>query len=258
MPGFCQFLMDNVRITFIGHSTTLIESGGTALLTDPNFNSRVLFVRRTGPLKYDPAHLPPLTAVLVSHTHIDHFDTSSFNYIRTSVPVIIPEGSEPTVRKFLPNPIIELSSWSHHEISGVRIHAVPAAHKNSLAHPYFFKNAAGYIIEIGGRVIYFAGDTTYNTRFRDIGHAYSIDAALLPIGGYRPAFFMRRHHMDPFDAVQALIDLGAKVMIPIHWGSFRLSLEKVDEAVKRLTEAASERGVLDNIRIIENGGSMEV
>lgn len=251
--------MEFVKITFIGHSTTLIEGGGAALLTDPNFSSRVLLVKRAAELKYDPSKLPGLTAVVISHTHFDHLDYPSFNYIKTTVPIIVPEGSERTITRFFPNPVIELSHWTHHEFGGqLKIHAMPATHPNGILCPHFYKNASSYIIQIGDKTVFFAGDTAYNTHFRDIGNMYSIDAALLPIGCYRPAPLLKRYHMDPTEAVQAFLDLKAKVMIPIHWGTFRLTLEKLSEPIERLRAAIAERGIEDRVKVLTSGQSFEI
>lgn len=247
------------KITFIGHSTALIEADGRAVLTDPNFNSKVIFVKRQGVLGYDPAGLPELAAVLISHTHIDHLDLPSFAYIKTSVPVIVPEGSGRYVSRFIANPVIELAHWAGHELKGgLKIHAMPAVHPGSHICPHHYKNAASYIIEIGERKIFFSSDTSYSPHFRDIGNTYTIDCALLPIGSYRPAFFMKRYHMDPKDAVQAFTDLKAGLMIPIHWGAFRLSFEKLNEPAEWLEKIAKERGLTERIKILRSGEAIEL
>lgn len=245
--------MENVKITFIGHSTTLIEGGGQAVLTDPIFSPNVLFIKRRGELKYDPGRLPELSAVTISHAHVDHLDYRSFNYIKTTVPVVMPESSGKRITRYLPNPVIELSNWAEHEFAnGMKIRAVPATHKSHLHCPHFYENACGYVIELGGKTIFFAGDTTYNEHFIEIGNAHTIDAALLPIGAYKPAIF-KRWHMDPVDAVQAFTDLKAKAMIPIHFGAFRLSFEKPGEPAEWLKKIMEERGLQEKIKILEPG-----
>lgn len=249
----------STKITFVGHATTLIESDGMSILTDPNFAQKLIFIKRKGELRYDPKGLPDLSAVVVSHTHLDHLDFTSFNYIQTTVPIVVPEGSGRRLSQFLPNPVIELSCWSHHEFNnGLKIHAVPAVHGSGKFYPYFFRNASGYVFEIGGKTIFFAGDTAYGAHFHDIGNTYSIDAALLPIGGYKPAFIMKRFHMDPVEAVQAFLDLKTKLMIPIHWGAFRLSFERPDEPVEWLKKVIAERRIEDKVKILEPGGDVEI
>jgi L-ascorbate metabolism protein UlaG (beta-lactamase superfamily) len=118
--------------------------------------------------------------------------------------------------------------------------------------------ACSYIIEVGGKTIFFAGDTAYHSDFRNIGNTYNVDAALLPIGCYKPQFYMKRFHMDPADAVQAFLDLKAKFMIPIHWGTFRLSLEKPEEPIEWLKKIAAERKIEDQIKILQPGEHLEI
>jgi len=245
-----------MKITFIGHSTVLFEGNGHAILTDPNFSDQIVLVKRKGELRYDLSTLPKISAVLISHTHLDHFDHPSFNYFRTDVPVVVPGGSGKKVGRHLSNPIIELNHWANHELApGLKIHAMPADHKSGFF-PLCFRNAAGYVIEIGDKKVYFAGDTTYGTHFRDIGNTFSLNAALLPISCYKPSFIMKHFHMDPGDALQAFLDLKASVMIPIHWGAFRLSMEKMTEPAEWLTKAAAERGISDQIKVLTSGESL--
>lgn len=251
--------MQNIKITFIGHSTTLIESGENRFLTDPVFSKNIMHIKRRDELKFRPAELPELTAVLISHTHMDHLDLPSFNYIKTTVPIVVPDGSGYKISRFLPNPVIELSHWSHHDFgNGLKIGAIPVNHSSQVFCPCKSKYAAGYIIEFGTGNVYFAGDTGYNTHFRDIGNTYAIDLALLPISCYRPAFFMKKRHMDPVEAVQAFLDLKAKKMIPIHWGSFRLSFEKLDEPIEWLKKIATERNLEEQITVLSQGESVEI
>lgn len=249
-------IMAEVRLTFIGHSTALIEGNGGAILTDPVFTSHLFHLKRQGPLNWNPANLPPLTAVLLSHTHLDHLNFESFAYIKTSVPIIVPEGSGAFLSRNLRNPVIELSHWANHEIAGVKIHAMPAIHRNRPFSIYWYKQAMGYVIEIDSKTIFFSGDTAYGTHFRDIGNTFSIDTALLAVGAYKPLFYMKYYHMNPQEAVQAFFDLKAKTMIPIHWGAFRLGLEKIDEPIEWLQKLISEHALPDRIKILASGESI--
>jgi len=146
-----------MKITYIGHSTTLIEWEGGAFLTDPHFSERVITAKRKIALRYDPASLPPLTGVLISHLHLDHFDTASFNFFKTTVPIITPEGSGKAVMKRLPNPLIELSHWAEQRFGDeTKVTAVPTRHNGYTPYPIPFRHANGYVIECDGKTIYFA------------------------------------------------------------------------------------------------------
>lgn len=251
--------MDKIKITYIAHASILIESEIGSIITDPMFSERISFIKLKHEQKYNPKNLPDLSAVLISHTHLDHFDHPSFNYISTTVPIIVPENTQKTISKHLPNPVIELSEWAEHSFpNGIKVYSIPVTHPNYRCVPLSQNKSAGYLIEIQGKKILFVGDTTYNSYFKDIGHAHNIDLAILPIGSYSPAFIMKRFHMDPAEAVQAMIDLNAKKMIPIHWGSFRLSLEKMDAPIKWLEKAAKDRGISEKITIVEHGDNISV
>lgn len=246
-----------VKITYIGHSTVLIISGETAVLTDPVFSDNLLYTRRLHDLPYDPAALPKLDAILISHTHLDHLDYPSLNYIDLHTPFVVPEGSGKSIMNYLPNPSIELAAWAGHKFNdSLKVTATPAKHPRSII-PYYYKNAFGYIIEIGGRTIFFAGDSAYSNAFKDIGSSHSIDVALLPISHYKPAFLMKRWHMDPVEALQAFIDLRADIMIPIHWGTFRLTFERPEEPIDWLKKGSAERNLSERVKILRQGDSYD-
>jgi L-ascorbate metabolism protein UlaG (beta-lactamase superfamily) len=233
-----------ISCTYIGHATNLIKIGGTNILTDPHFGKWTLFFPRRTPMPFPPSKLPPLAAVLLSHTHFDHLNVASYKFISCSVPIIVPEGSERAIGQFMPNPVIELSHYAEHELAdGTKITAVPTEHRSSrLSHVRFTKTNS-YLIrrpDMPGAV-FFCADSAYGNHFREIGNLGAIEVALLPIGGYEPRFFMRRCHMTPAEAVQAFEDLNAHNMIPIHHGTFRLTMENADAPIQWLTKILEER-----------------
>ncbi len=134
--------------------------------------------------------------------------------------------------------------------------AVPAAHGGGrwlVDSP--FRRANGYVIRGAAGTIYFAGDTARRNPFRRIGQRFPVDAALLPVGAYRPAWLMRWVHMSPESALEAFEELGARWMIPIHWGTFRLSLEPLEEPLERLRDLAGKKGLSGRIVILRPGES---
>ena len=149
--------------------------------------------------------------------------------------------------------VVELAVGEAHAQAGARVTAVPAHHSGRRG---FFdrkpRAAIGYVIEVDGQSLYLAGDTGYFSGFAEIGRRFAPDVAVLPIGGYQPAP-LRREHLSPLDALYAFEDLRARVLIPVHHGSFLLSYEALDEPLAWLREAATHRGVADALVVLEHG-----
>lgn len=244
-----------MKITYLGHSTCLIDIAGTRWLTDPIFSAKIFFgFRRQQPLPIDPATLPDLTAVLLSHLHYDHFDIPSYKYISCRTPIVMPRGLGRYVSGYLPNPRIELATWSHHRFGEVRVTCVPARHHGGRLSHLRYTATAGFLIQGGDTTIFFAGDTGYLELFSEIGSLAPIDLALLPIGPVDPSWLFKPRHLDPADALQAFKALGAKQMIPIHWGTFRLGFDSPTRPLDMLKKMipADDR---DRIHILEPGES---
>lgn len=255
--------MSMLAITHIGHSTTLLESKNSAVLTDPNFSSHVLFAKRAPTQNYDPGLLPDLGAVVISHAHLDHLDVSSFKYIKGSVALFVPRGIGRLLARFIRNPIIELKEWASHKLpNGIEVTATHAEHTGFRFSGLRYRKCSGYVISFpnGGGSAFFAGDTAYGPHFKDIATMKSapLDAALLPIGCYSPRWLMGRFCMNPVEAVQAFLDTGARHMVPIHHGTFRLSLEKLNEPAEQLARVAAERNLSDRIHILKSGEKIEI
>lgn len=259
-----------IAITYIGHATTLIESDGMAVLTDPNFSNRVLFVRRSKPLNYDPVNLPELSAVVISHAHMDHLNIESFKYIKSSVPIFVPVGLGKFISKFVRNPVIELEHWASHKLpNGLEVTATEAKHRGFRWFGFRYSKCNGYVIsfpnvqdlKLNAERVFFAGDSGYGPHFKEIGNLYNgipISAALLPIGAYAPSWFMKSRHLNPPEALEAFLDVGAKHFIPIHHGVFKISSESSNEPAEWLTRVAGERNLSDRVHILNPGEKYSV
>lgn len=233
---------ETISCTYIGHATTLLRMGPTAILTDPHFGRRTLVFPRVTELPFPPTHLPGLAAVLLSHTHYDHLNIASYKYISTAVPIVVPEGAERAIGQYVPNPVIELAHYADHElVDGTRITAVPLIHRSSRLSHLRFTKTNGYLVRRGDACVFFCADSGYGPIFSEFANLARIDLALLPIGSYAPRFPMRRCHMTPSEAVQAFEDLKARQMIPIHYGTFRLSLEAKEAPLVWLKKILEER-----------------
>lgn len=182
------------------------------------------------------AELPDVDAVLVTHNHYDHLDSTVIHELADEVPVIVPEGMGGWMRRRGRLRVIELRWWQEIEVGVLRITLVPACHWSRRG--VFDTNRAlwgGYVVEGGGCSVYHAGDSALFDGFADIGRRFpTLDAAMLPIGGYQPAWFMEHYHLNPEQAGHAFVELGAERLVPMHWGTFQLTDEPLCEPIDRM------------------------
>ena len=148
--------------------------------------------------------------------------------------------------------VVELSWWQELLLQGVRITATPAKHWGARVIRDMHRGYGGYVLSDGGHSVYHSGDTAYFGGFAEIGERLRPDVALLPIGAYHPENF-RAVHSSPEDALRGFVEMGARTMIPMHYGTFKLSQEPVDEPVKRLLAGARRLGLEDQVHVLEEG-----
>lgn len=241
------------QVTWIGHSTCLIEANGLSLLTDPVYSDRVLMARRRIPLPRLPAEFPIPSAILISHAHYDHLDIHTLKFFPSHVPIVAASGLGKLIGKFCRNPILEIVHGTTEEVlPGLRITAFPVTHFSFRLSGLTYRGCNGYWIEMAGKKIFFPGDTAY----RDFKAFREPDLALLPIGPCEPAWFMKRRHLDPSDAVRVMEDLGAKKMVPIHWGTFKLGIDALDAPIEKLRKLLSEGNLADRVTILNAGDTL--
>ena len=259
---------DDVALTFVGHATFLVQVGTTNVLIDPVYAERASPVTFAGPrrvrapgVRFDD--LPAIALVLLSHNHYDHCDLGTLRALdrRFHPWLVAPIGNGPLLRSAGIRKVEELDWWQRASAAPLPITLTPAQHFS--ARGPFDRNRAlwgGFLIEARGRRILFVGDTGYGPHFREIAARLSpVDLALLPIGAYEPRWFMKDIHMNPAEAVQAHLDLGARRSLAMHYGTFQLTPEEVDEPVRELTKALQERGVpAQQFRPAEVGTSISV
>ena len=259
---------EDVALTFVGHATFLVQVGTTNVLIDPVYAERASPVTFAGPrrvrapgVRFDD--LPAISLVLLSHNHYDHCDLGTLRALdrRFHPWLVAPIGNGPLLRSAGIRKVEELDWWQRASAAPLPITLTPAQHFS--ARGPFDRNRAlwgGFLIEARGRRILFVGDTGYGPHFREIAARLSpVDLALLPIGAYEPRWFMKDIHMTPAEAVQAHLDLGARRSLGMHWGTFQLTPEGVDEPVRELTKALQERGVpAQQFRPAEVGTSISV
>ena len=247
-------------VTFIGHSSFFLQIGGKNILVDPNFARWIFVLKRLRSPGLRLRDLPPIDAVLVSHAHFDHLHRPSLRAIarlsrRKSgkrPAIIVPRHVRDLVSDLGYGRIVELDWWRGITLGNLEITHVPSRHWGARVVRDTHRGYGGFVLRAGKHSLYHAGDTAYFEGFREIGQRLKPDVALLPIGAYYPDSF-RRVHTSPEDAVQSFLDLGARWMVPMHYGTFRLSYEPVDEPVPRLLADARRRGIERKVCVLEEG-----
>jgi L-ascorbate metabolism protein UlaG (beta-lactamase superfamily) len=250
-------------ITFIGHSSFLVQMQGKAVLIDPVFSTRLILLRRQRRAGVLVRDLPDIDAVLLTHAHMDHLDLRSLRAVvremrrrgRTAPIAVVPLGVEDLVRGVGFTRVQALGWWESAELNSLRVTATPAKHWGARMFSDTHRGYGGYVLESHGAPgIYHSGDTAYFDGFAEIGRRLSPQVALLPIGAYFPDSY-RSVHTSPEEALRGFLDVGAKTMIPMHYNTFRLGREPMDEPLARLLTAARREGVLDKIRPLAEGAS---
>jgi L-ascorbate metabolism protein UlaG (beta-lactamase superfamily) len=250
----------DLALTFLGHAAFLLELGGQRLLIDPNFANWLILVRRLRRAGVTIPSLPPVDWVLITHAHMDHLNRPSLRRIlghtrmltgRTPG-IILPSRTQDLVRDLEFSDVIELERWASADIGGLTVVHTPARHWGARVLRDTHRGFGGYVIQGAGHSIYHSGDTAYFEGFREIGERLKPRIALLPIGAYSPEGF-RQVHASPEDALRGFQDLGAETLVPMHYGTFKLSQEPMEEPVPRLLEAARQAGIENKVCVLEEG-----
>jgi L-ascorbate metabolism protein UlaG (beta-lactamase superfamily) len=262
-------------ITFIGHSSFLLQLGGRSILVDPVFATRLILLRRKRVAGIRVGDLPRIDAVLLTHAHMDHLNRPSLRAVTREMrrrglraPVaIVPKGVADLVDDLGFARIESLEWWQSVELKGPSVDApqetpdpllitmTPARHWGARLFRDTHRGFGGYVIESGGGpAIYHSGDTAYFGGFAEIGARLRPEIALLPIGAYSPDSY-RAVHTSPEEALRGFLDLRSEVMVPMHYGTFRLGREPMDEPLPRLMQAAEEAGVSERVVALREGQS---
>ena len=256
-------------VTWIGHASTLVQAGGLNVLTDPMFSERAFPVQFAGPKRQQPpgvalADLPPIDVVVISHNHYDHLDRQSVFDLNqraksaTGKPptlFLAPLGLKAWFQELGIDNVVELDWWEHHTVRGVDFYLTPVQHWSARSFNDRSRTLwGGWAVFSKDFHWYFSGDAGYSLDFADTKAHFEktrpnnaqgklFDLALLAVGAYEPRWFMTAQHVNPTEAVQAHIDLGAQRSIGIHWGTFNLTDEPLDKPPQDLAQARAVKGL---------------
>lgn len=255
----------DVQVTFVNHATVLLQVGPWNLLTDPVWSDFCSPIQGLGPRRVRApgvalADLPPIHAVLLSHDHYDHLDMRTLMWLaaRDRPLIITGLGVDACLRAQGLTHVVALDWWQTVRVGPLTVHFLPAQHFSGRGARDRNRTLWGSLwVTAGERSVYFGGDTGYGPHFADIRQRLgSPTLALLPIGAYAPRWFMQSVHMNPEDAVQAHIDLAAEQSLAIHFNTFQLTDEAIDEPVQQLRLVMSQRQLpLDQFVVLQEGAA---
>jgi N-acyl-phosphatidylethanolamine-hydrolysing phospholipase D len=247
-------------VTWIGHASALVQANGLNVLVDPIFSERASPVQIFGPKRAQApgvamANLPHIDAVLISHNHYDHLDRASVAQLaekatsagKTTL-FMVPLGLKAWFNGIGIDSVVELDWWEHHNIQGVEFHLTPVQHWSARSINDRSATLWGGWAVLGAEFHwYYAGDTGYSRDFADTAKHFAsrqtealgggFDLALIPVGAYEPRWFMSQQHVNPMESVRIHQDVGAKRSIGVHWGTFQLTDEPLDQAPRDLAIA---------------------
>ncbi len=251
-PAFPPLENGQVCVTWIGHASFLIQTPEHSVLIDPNWAKWLKVIKRIKHPGVEIRDLPAIDLVLVTHAHFDHLDRKSLRTIAEGQPIAVPEHVGNLVHNLGFERVHELAPWQSFNHGNLKITLTPARHWGARVLHDNHRGFGGFLIEYGNRSILHCGDSAYFDGFKEIGERAAVEIALLPIGAY-DAPTKRDVHMNPEEALRAFVELRAQTMIPMHFGTFRLSYEPLHEPLTRLLDKARDMNLLDRLQVLHEG-----
>lgn len=243
---------DEICLTWIGHASFLISWRGLNLLIDPIWSLWLKVVKRMRHPGIHLNHLPAIDLVLVTHAHFDHLDRRTLRRIAAAQPIVVPYGVGNLVHGLGFDRVHEMQAWDTLSLHNISVTLTPCHHWGARVLHDRYRGFGGFHFKFGDRSVFHCGDSAYFGGFKEIGQRLPTEIALLPIGAYEPPM-KREVHMNPEEAVRAFSELGARTLIPMHYGTFRLSYEPLDEPLERFRAEVNRRNLAKRVRILEEG-----
>ena len=234
----------SATVTWVGHATVAVHDEADVFLTDPQWSERALLPKRVVPPGVPLEAVPGDAFALISHNHYDHLDAATVERLPATIAWYVPLGLAGWFRARGRENVVELDWWESAQHGRFTITCLPSQHWSRRLEQSVNQSLwCAWLVDSGERRYFFAGDTGYFAGFAEYGRRFGpIDVALLPIGAYEPRWFMRYQHMNPEDAVRATLDLRARHMVAIHWGTFDLTDEPLDQPPRDLARAIDAAG----------------
>jgi L-ascorbate metabolism protein UlaG (beta-lactamase superfamily) len=249
-------------LTWIGHATFLVQLDGANILTDPHWGNRASPLGFVGPKRLVRpglafGNLPHIDAVIISHDHYDHLDAATVAHLaREHHPTFfVPLGLKAWFSKLGIEDVVELDWWQARTFHGITVTCTPAQHSSgrTLA-DYDERLWSSWVLAGTSKRLFFAGDTGYDPTLKEIGRRYGpFDVAALPIGGYSAYEGRHPNHLNPEEAIQLFEDVHARLLVPMHWGTFELNREPFREPPDRLMKEALRRDLEEHVALLSPG-----
>jgi L-ascorbate metabolism protein UlaG (beta-lactamase superfamily) len=251
-PIFPRLQGEQLGITWIGHASFLIQTAKHNILVDPNWANWLVVIRRLKRAGLALHDLPNIDLVLITHAHFDHLNRRTLRQVAARQPIVVPAGVGNLVQDLGFEKVHEMKWWDTWSFQGLEITFTPAKHWGARVLHDRHRGYGGFHIRYKGRSVYHMGDSAYFQGFKEIGERLEPEIALIAIGAYEPPSF-RDVHISPEQGLQVLKDVGAQTMVPMHFGTYRLSYEPLHEPAQRLLLAAAKTGQLSQIRFLIEG-----
>ena len=254
--------------TWIGHATVLLQLAGVNILTDPHLTERASPFSFAGPKRRTPPALdfdalPHIDAVVISHNHFDHLDEKTVLRLAQqaggSPRFFVPLGNKAWFTELGITNVVEMDWWNQEAFMGIEVHFTPVQHWSARSMTDAYRTLwGGWYFKVPGARVFFAGDTSYSKDFADVAARLGpVDFAMVPVGAYEPRWFMANQHVDPAEAIRIHRDLKSRLTLGIHWGTFELTDESLDEPPVRLDAELARTGVAPAaFKVVKHGETL--